>query len=335
MSPVISNQRHIVVAEPEGFDPAALAALQTLGHVTVGPFDRETLIATLAEADVVMIRLAHRLDAALIAACPRLRTIVTPTTGLDHIDLAAAAAAGVAVLSLRGEDAFLRTVHATAEHTWALLLALIRNLPGSVRSVLDGAWDRDRFKGRELADRTLGLVGLGRIGSRVARYGRAFGMRVIAFDPDLDVWPPEVERMPSLIDLARQADVLSIHVHLGDATRGLIDGVVLAAMPAGGYLVNTSRGAIVDEEALLEALGRGHLAGAAVDVLSGELVPTESAARMLAFAREHDSLIITPHVGGATYDSMAKTERFMVEKLRRSLADVPETGVPAGRQPGR
>lgn len=316
----------ILVAESEGFSPEAAERLRALGDVTFADLDRRGLLATAGDAEVLFVRLRNRIDGAVIDAAPRLRTLVSPTTGLDHLDLGALDERGVAVLSLRGEVAFLRTVTATAEHTWALLLALARRLPEAVESVRGGGWDRDAFRGLELAGKTLGVVGLGRLGSMVARYGAAFGMRVVAYDPyvDPEVDTGSVERAPTLAAVLAAADVVTLHVPLDPTTRGLIDAQALASMKPGAVLVNTARGGVVDEEALVEAVRSGHLAGAALDVVVGETEPGGAAASpAVRFAAEDRRILVTPHVGGATLESMHNTEIFMAGKLARWLAGEP------------
>jgi len=312
----------ILVAESRGFSAAAERRLRELGDVTLADLDRPGLLAAAASADVLFVRLRNRVDAKVLAAAPALRAVVSPTTGLDHLDLAALAARGVAVLSLRGEAEFLRGVTATAEHAWALLLALVRRVPAAAAAARAGDWDRDRFRGRELSGKTLGVVGLGRLGSMVARYGTAFGMRVLAFDPYLEPWPAggPPEKSPSLEALLAAADVVSLHVPLHDGTRGMLDAAALAAMKPGSVLVNTSRGDVVDEAALVAAVRSGHLAGAALDVVAGEGAPGGPArSPAVAFAATDERILVTPHIGGATLESMENTEIFMADKLARWL----------------
>ncbi len=314
----------ILIAEPENFSADARARLDALGTVeAAGTLDRAGLLARVGGADVLMVRLGNLIDAEVLAAAPRLKAIVSPTTGLDHIDVEAARARGVAVLSLRGETAFLRTVTATAELTWGLLLAVLRGIPGAAASVRDGDWDRDRFRGQEVRGKRLGIVGLGRLGSMVARYGAAFAMPVAAYDPFLapEDWPPEVERLDSLRALAARSDVLSLHAPLTEDTRGLLTAADIAALPKGAVVLNTARGALADEAALASALDSGHLAGAGLDVLADETTGGALSSPLVALARRHPGVIITPHIGGATVTSMARTEVFMADKLAEFLGE--------------
>jgi D-3-phosphoglycerate dehydrogenase len=310
----------ILNAEPESYSEEARRVLRGVGELVERPVSRPELLGELDGYDVLIVRLGHRVDREVIDAAPRLVAVVTATTGLDHVDVAYAASRGVEVLSLSGETEFLRTVHATAEHTWALLLSLVRRIPHAFDAVRRGEWERDRFRGRELAGKRLGLLGLGRLGQRVARYGTAFDMAVAAYDPYVDPWVDGVTRAASLPELLARSDVLSIHVPLTPETRSGIGRPELAMLPRGAVLVNTSRGEIVDTDALLWALETGRLAGAAVDVIPGERDVADRARRsLLAYAKNRDNLLVTPHIGGATDESMARTELFMARKLAAFL----------------
>ena len=309
----------ILNLEPQDYSPVARAVLDRLGDVSDGPLTRSELMDRVGECNVLIVRLAHRIDREILDRAGQLRVVVSSTTGLDHIDADYAASKGIAILSLRGEVEFLRGIPATAEHTWALLLALVRNLPAAVQSVRAGEWDRDRFKGHELAGQQLGILGLGRIGEMVAHYGLAFGMRVSAYDPFRQGWMERVDRASSQADLFSRSDVLSIHVPLNEQTVRLVGEAELVRLPAGALLVNTARGQVIDELALLQALESGRLAGAALDVLAEETRGQLQTSPLLAYARSHANLIITPHLGGATVESMAATEVFMANKLKEFL----------------
>ena len=310
----------ILNAEPMNYHDEPRQVLQALGKVDERQLSRAEFIRCLPEYDVLIIRLGFQVDREVIDAGSNLKAIVTATTGLDHIDVAYAEQCGIKVLSLRGETDFLRSIPATAEHTWALLLALVRRIPWAFHSVLLGEWDRDAFRGHDLRGRRLGIVGLGRVGQKVARYGLAFGMPVYAHDPSPTDAIPDVSMCATLSDLLRQSDVLSLHVPFNPTTEKLIGAPELALLPPGAVIVNTARGAVLDEAALLDALQSGNLSGAALDVLTDERVQRSGTSeRLLAYARTHDRLLITPHVGGATEESMCATELFMAGKLKQFL----------------
>lgn len=310
----------ILNAEPADYSSEAQQVLLSIGQVDAQTLTREQLLASIAEYDVLIVRLGFKVDREVIDAGRQLRAIVTATTGLDHIDVDYAESRGIRVLSLRGQRDFLRTIPATVEHTWALLLALRRRVPWAFQSVLGGYWERDRFKGHDLAGQRLGVVGLGRIGERVAQLGLAFGMDVAAFDPYRHDWVSEVKRCETLPDLLRRSDVLSIHVPLNEETRNMIGQEELDLLPIRAVVVNTARGGIIDEIALVEALQSGRVSGAALDVVNHERNPAAwRESPLWDYARHHDNLLITPHIGGATFESMASTEIFMAKQLQQFL----------------
>lgn len=278
-----------------------------------------------AQYDAIFTRIGVRVDEDLLAEAPGLRWVVTPTTGLDHLDLAALERRGVELICLRGQPV-LEEVSSTAEHTWALLLSLVRRLPAARAAALGGAWSRDGFEGLELRGRTLAVLGCGRLGRMVARYGQAFGMRVLVHDPN----PASMARVPTgaeVVDLdalLREADVLSLHATLDDTTAGIVSRGRLAELPAGSLLVNTARGELLDEAALLDALRAGHVAGAALDVLAGDAswpgtVPADHP--LVAWSRANpDRLLLTPHVGGCGHDALRLTRAWLVDRFAQSLA---------------
>jgi D-3-phosphoglycerate dehydrogenase len=307
---------HVLHIEAEGFSADARSEIKKFAALDEHVATRAQLLSLVPLCDVLWVRLGHSVDEEVFEQAVNLKAVVTATTGLNHIDLDAATRRGIDVLCLKGERAFLDTVAATAEHTWGLLLALVRHLPWSFDSVRNGDWLRDEFAGSDLRGRTIGIVGLGRLGTMVAEYARVFGMRVVAADPFAQQLPEWISVGP-LAEVLADADIVSIHVPLTANTKGMFGERELRQMRTGSYLVNTSRGELVDEDALLAALESRHLAGAAVDVVSHERQGRHTMAThpLIAYAMRSDNLLITPHVGGATIDAMARTEKFMAEKL--------------------
>jgi D-3-phosphoglycerate dehydrogenase len=306
----------ILVAESTGFPTEARVALSRLGEVTLADLDFAQLWKVIPDFDVIWVRLRHRIDAKVLARTSRLKAIISPTTGLNHIDVDEATRRGIAVLSLRGETDFLKNVHATAEHTIALMLSLIRHIPAATESVRRGQWDRDQFKGRELYGKTVGIIGFGRLGQIVANYLEAFGVRVLATDPRFENGTAikSVQFIP-LYQLLTQADIVSLHVNFIEENRGFFGWDDFRDMKRGAWFVNTSRGELVKEDALLRALELGRLSGAAVDVLDGEQAGDPMASPLIQYAKRHDNLLITPHIGGCTFESLEKTESFLAGKV--------------------
>ena len=290
------------------------------------PCDRAGLERALAEFDVVWFRLAHRIDRELLAHATRCRILATPVTGLDHIDLDACRERCIRVVSLRGEVEFLRTVRATAELTVALTLALLRQIPQAAASVRAGTWDRDRFRGQELYGKTIGLVGVGRLGSLVAGYFRAFGAEVLGYDPRADFPTQLCTRVDTLEELMRRSDIVSIHAVYSDETRHLIGRRELAALRPGAILVNTARGGIVDEASVdrsARSWAIGRRGPGRARRRAGDHGP---ASRWSPMRQEHANVLIVPHIGGNTRESFEKTECFLAGRVIEALAALDRAG---------
>jgi D-3-phosphoglycerate dehydrogenase len=253
---------------------------------------------------------------AMIAAAPHLKMISCATTGSDHIARGEIARRGISVHTLREDGELLRNLTPAAELTFALLLACARRLPAALQDVRSGNWVRERFPGLMLNGRRLGIVGCGRIGGWMARYGQAFGMEVVGHDPFVTAMPPGV-RAVELDELCATSDMISVHVHLSEGTRGLISASLFDRMKPGAIFLNTSRGAIADEDALLRALETGRLAAAGLDVLEGE--PDIGNHPLRKYAETHANLLITPHCGGYSPDAVKVVCRRAAEKILTAL----------------
>lgn len=312
----MSNKPMILNLEPDGYSQIARQRLESVATLR-DLADKDELEATLAGADVIITRLARYLDAPFLALAPRLKAIATATTGLNHIDMNAVNTRGIDVLCLRGETEFLSRITATAELHWGLLLAAARHLRPAMQSVLTGEWDRDKFQGVQLSGKTIGLVGYGRLGRIVARYAKAFGMQVLAFDRNAIEEEEGVEEVELDVLLAR-SHVLSIHLSLNEESANLLDAKRLARLRPGAIVVNTARGEVVDETVLAALVESGQVAAVSTDVLCGESIwdgsfPSNNP--LWQMARKTDRVVITPHVGGACPDAMRATEEFIAEKI--------------------
>jgi D-3-phosphoglycerate dehydrogenase len=282
-------------------------SVERFGHSTSPGF-----IEALTTADALIVRSATRVDRELIDAASSLRVVGRAGVGLDNIDVEAATSRGIAVFNAPDGN----TV-AAAELTMALMLSLARRVPGADRSIREGNWDRGRFHGVELRGRTLGLIGAGRIGGEVARRAQAFGMTVLAYDPYL---APERAAelgvdLVSLGELISSADVISLHVPLTDETRGLIGAEALGRVKKSAFVVNASRGGVIDESALATALVEGRLAGAALDVFETEPLRSDS------LLRQAPNLVLTPHLGASTTEAQVGVARQVAAAIKGALVD--------------
>lgn len=299
--------------------PEAVAALEEVGKLISLPPDRSRVLEALKDADAYLACADIRVDEEMLDVSPGLRVIGSPSTGTDHMDLEAIDRRGIARFDIAREFDLINSFSATSELAFGLLLALNRGLKPAFAEADDGRWPREKFTGFQLLGKTLGVVGLGRLGTISARIGNGFGMRVIACDPR-EVAAPGVE-VVSFETLLRDADVVTIHVHLNSETEGLIGANAFATMKPQAVLINTSRGRIVGEAALLEALAEGRIAGAGLDVIDGEWMTDDERQShpLIAYARSHDNLVISPHIGGATHESIYGARVFMARKVAAFL----------------
>ena len=268
----------------------------------------------ISNATGIITRLEYIINSDFLTQGSQIKFVATPTTGINHIDEKYLEYLGIELLCLRGEVEFLRSITATAEHTWGLLLALARKIPAAARDVENGNWIRQKFVGKELSGKTIGIVGYGRLGSIVAEYARAFRMTVLAYDTDSNASIPHNESS-DLETLLSTSDFISIHIPYSTINDKMFNESIIARIKRGAMLINTSRGEIIDECALVNALESGSLAGAALDVIAYEEPGQNIRSDLLEYAKSHDNLLITPHIGGATFDSMRTTEVFMARKI--------------------
>lgn len=279
------------------------------GVTAIRPAGQAPGYSNAAPAQAILASSMLRYDAALMDACPNLRLIARTGIGVDNVDLAAATARGILVTNTPDGPS-----ESTAEHTVAMLLALAKRLKQGNDNLAAGKWGPRSgvLVGTEVQGKTLGLVGLGRIGRRVAEICRlAFAMRVLAYDPFVsDDAAAAMGVTPAPLDrVIGEADFLSLHVPATPETVRLMNAERLAAMKPGSYLLNLARGPLVDEAALLDALDRGHLAGAGLDVFETEPPALDSP------LRAHRSVIATPHVASLTLDGRRRMEEMAMDRL--------------------
>ncbi|HEX5133592.1 MAG TPA: hydroxyacid dehydrogenase [Candidatus Krumholzibacteria bacterium] len=288
----------------------ALEAFGGIEAVAMGTPAPDDLLRLIVDFDAIVVRSPTRVTAAVIDAGARLRFIGRAGVGVDNIDLGAATRRGIVVINSPRSN----TV-STAEHTLALMLAVARGIPRAHASLVSGSWERDAFRGVELAGKTLGVVGLGRVGREVASRAKAFQMRVVACDPFVTAETAlalgiDLMKMP---DVLAEADWLTLHVPLGMDTQGLIGEREIAAMKDGVVIVNCSRGGVVDEDALVRALDTGKVRAVALDVFAHEPPGDHAIFR-------HPRSVFTPHLGAATVDAQRRVATDVAESIGLALA---------------
>ena len=311
--------RVVYNTEPYGYSFEAESIWKSSGFKYVkGSWNEVDETLRFTDVDILIVRLEKFVDQSVLSKFPNLKYLISATTGWDHLDLAHLKIRGIKLFSLRGHNEFLNSIPSTAEHTWALLMALIRNIYRADRHVAEGKWNRDEFRGIQLKDKTIGIVGLGRTGSKVADFAKCFGLNVAYFDPN--VYVKSSRKCDSLTILAQISDFVSIHVHLKPDTANMINSDVLRHLKKGAFLINTSRSGVWNEKDVAKFLKNGHLSGVAADVLEGEPMDIKDS-QLLKMKNQGYNVLLTPHIGGATWEAMWSCEEYIVKMFIDLMPD--------------
>ena len=306
----LGERQRVLVAEEIAV--AGVELLRERFEVVLGlGWSREELLQRIGEFDGVVIRSETRLDGELIGRAGRLRVIGRAGIGVDNVDLAAATKRGIVVANAPQSN-----VIAAAEHTLALMLAVARNVPQAHASLVAGRWERSRFGGVEVFEKTLGVLGFGRIGQLVAARARGFGMRVLAFDPFVSAERFRelgVERAEAAPDLYARADFITLHLATTPDTRGWLDADAFASMRDGARIINCARGELIDDAALKAALDSGRVAGAALDVFPHEPITD------YALFDGYPNVVVTPHLGASTAEAQDRAGVQTAEQVVAAL----------------
>lgn len=252
----------------------------------------------------------------MVKSSENLKIISCATTGSDHIEKNIIDQRNIPVRTLREDDELLLNLTPAAEHTWALLMACARKIPACLEHVREGKWTRELFPGFMLKNKQIGIIGCGRIGGWVARYANGFGMNIVGYDPYREELPKGINRV-GLEEIFATSDVISVHVHLTDETKGMLNKQLFSIIKQNVIFLNTSRGALIDEQALLNGLESGKIMAAGLDVLEGE--PDIDSHPLVEYARKNDKLIISPHCGGFSPDAVAIVCKRAAEKIVKHL----------------
>lgn len=245
---------------------------------------------------------SFRLDSTVLSNLPCLKVIATASTGRNHIDLDYCQQHKINVISLTEERVVINQISSTAEHAFALMMSLLRNIPSSFDDVLIGNWNYEPFIGRQLKELTIGVIGYGRLGSFFSNYCDAFGSKVLVYDPYKSIPHPRIEQVTSLDQLFSKSDVVSIHVHYSKETVNLIDSHCFDAARDDLLLVNTSRGGVVDETSLVYFLENNRRAKYATDVLNNEMGSLDDSPILVYAKKNSNQCLITPHIAGMTLE---------------------------------
>src|SRR6202171_1118531 len=296
---------------PRGIEE--LSRDKALDVVTKTGLSEKELVDLIPDFSAIVVRSETKVTAKILNAGTRLRVVGRAGVGVDNVDVETATRRGLVVLNAPGGN----TV-STAEHAFSLLLSVARKIPQADASVREKNWNRKNFEGVELYNKTLGVIGMGRIGSELSRRAIAFGMRVMAYDPYLSATRArtlQVELVDELDDLLAGADFITLHTPLTPQTHHLLDAARLAKTKRGVRVINCARGGLIDEAALAEALHSGHVAAAALDVFETEPFPLDSP------LREAPNLVLTPHLGASTAEAQESVGLEIAQSIRATLLE--------------
>jgi D-3-phosphoglycerate dehydrogenase len=305
----MSQRQRVLVTEAIAGAGVALLEEGGLDVDVRTDLDHDELVQVVGQYDGLIVRSATKVRSDVIDAAGRLKVVGRAGVGVDNVDVDAATRRGILVV-----NAPQGNIISNAEHTMALLLALVRNIPQAHASLIAGQWDREKFMGAELHSKVLGIIGLGNVGTLVAQRGNAFGMKLLASDPyKTEQWAARIGvELVGLDELLARADVITLHVHKTADTRGMIGEAELEKCKTGVLIVNTSRGGLIDEEALVRAIKSGKVAGAAFDVFE-----TEPASDSPLFGLAQ--VVVTPHLGGSTVEAQDKAGTSIAEQVLLAL----------------
>jgi D-3-phosphoglycerate dehydrogenase len=272
---------------------------------------REELMRHVPSSQVLVTRSETDVDRSVIDAAPSLKLIARAAVGVGNIDIAHATQKGILVINCPGQN-----TNSAAELTMGLLLAMVRNLPQAHQTMKQGGWDRHRFSGREVRGKRIGIVGLGNVGHRVAKFAHGFDMHVSAYDPYIanEIFERyQVKAYTDLEEMLKHIDILSVHVPLNQETKNMIDGRMLSLMPQGSYVVNAARGGIIHEQDLVAHLNSGHLAGAAIDTWEKEPKP-------LPDLLNHPKVWCSPHIGASTLEAQIAIGQTVLKQVEKAMS---------------
>ena len=311
----------IRVLETNDFSNSVKDRLSKLGELTfLDKNKNESLNEIFKKYDIVWFRLGYEISSNTInfSEC-KVKYIVTPVTGLNHIDIDKCNEYGITIVSLKDEFNFLKDIRATAEHTILLTLSILRKINLASNSVMKGKWDREKFRGNEIYNKTVGIVGFGRLGSIVSDYFNSLGASIIVYDNNLDQKVNHKYKFASLKELLKKSDIISLHINHSKENLDFLNISHFNLMKNTTVLINTSRGDLINARDLIYALKNNIIAGAAIDVISDEF-SYKNTPEINYYLSNPNNLIITPHIGGNTFESFEKTEEFIIDKLEKIIS---------------
>ena len=306
----------ILCPDPKNFSDKAIKFLGERFDLTLCEPDEFKDLDLKYKFDCLLIRFNTIVDEEVLNQFSSLKIILCPTTGLDHIDIDLAEKRNIKIICLKGDVNFLKSITSTAELAFLLILSSSRKVNLAFDEVHNRNWNLNIQPGNELKNKTIGILGLGRLGNIVAKYAKCFDMKVYYFDIKEKKTETYYNRVNSLKELIEVSDILSIHIPLNEKTKGLIGHREFSVFKRCKYLINTSRGAIIDSKSLIQYMNRNPNFSAALDVLEDEKNPNNS---LIEYSLINKNLLITPHIGGNTIEAIESTDMHIINKFLKLI----------------
>ena len=300
----------IGILEPEKFSQEAIALLKKVGEVSL--YNGKDLKKFLSSINILYVRLSFNIDSSFIELCPNLKLLCSPTTGHNHLDEKELKSKKITLISLRGDKNFLKSIKATPEHTFGLILALLRKYSIAFSDVKKGIWNRNKYRGEELSGNKVGIVGLGRVGYQVAEYCENFGAQIYWYDKSKVMYKPNWIKLSNVNEVIKKSKIIVLCANYNNNQSPIIGQDQIINFD-NKYFINSSRGELVEEEALLEFAKSNRMLGIALDVIKNE--NSKNKLNDWLSVSQNKNIIITPHIGGMTEESMKKTEIYISKKL--------------------
>ncbi len=304
----------VLVVSPNYFPDYILSELDEVAEVVSKNLSQKELLSEIEDYDAILTRVDTKFDKEILKQAKKLKVIGSATTGLNHIDSIYAKRKRINIINLSGTHTL-----PTAEYTFSLILSLVKKIPWAHNSLSKGLWQRHRFFGNNMEGKILGIIGFGKIGSRVGKYARDFGISVIAYDPYIksSLVKSLGAKLVTFDELLKTSDIITLHPFLSPETKNMINAKAFSKMRPTAFLINVGRGELVDEKALLLALAKKQIAGAALDVFIEEPLPKSS--KLIEYAKTHENLLITPHIAASTNESVREAAKEIVHKVKEFL----------------
>lgn len=304
----------ILVVSPNYFPDNILSELRDVAEIVSKNISHEELLNEIGDYDAVLTRVDTKFSKEILSRAKKLKVIGSATTGLDHIERFYAEKKGIHIVNLSGTHTL-----PTAEYAFSLMLSLAKKIPWAHNSLSKGTWERHKFFGNNMEGKILGVIGFGKIGSKVGKYAKNFGMNVLVYDPYISKSIAEDmgAKITTLDDLLKNSDFISLHAYLSPETKNIINAKAFSKMKPTAFLINVGRGELVDEDDLLDALTKKKIAGAALDVFIDEPLPKDS--ELIKYAKSHNNLLITPHIAASTEESVREAAKEIVHNVKEFL----------------